>query len=155
VLLHDRTAVQHELSTAAGCEAMGGCYYGEGAVFQAQEKVLAADQVVFDRLPVLLLDHAGEETKIGPGGKCAWVVIADDQGTEVAGALFDHPFEHVEDCRRKTIHLGMQLEAGDATAEIPDGGGIIAVDRRCRSLRRGEHRGGEGGCRKPFAGARK
>src|SRR3546814_2089367 len=69
------------------------------------------------------------------------VVAADDQRLESLLVDLGGFLDHGDDVGVDRIHLGMQLKAGDAVADVPQAGAAVGCDRLLAALLVGQRPG--------------
>ena len=138
----DGVGMQHEFAAAAEREAMRSRDHGEGCIFHRQEKRLSTVDIAIERCALAGLEHVEDEAEIGAGGEGTQIIVAENESLEVAAAPRQRFLEHVEGGRREAVHLGMQLETGDAVPEQPKGRRLVSKNLPSLGLCRGEGIGG-------------
>ena len=94
-----------------------------------------------DFVPLLFLDGEEELHEVGADGEVGGVA-GDDEGVEVATASVAglRVWVMSDDVAAEGVHLGVELDGGDAVAEVDEGGAGVLFDDAVRLLD-----GGEGG----------
>ena len=138
------------LGAAAQCAACWRSYYRYGAIFEHLVSLLESIDRRFQHLPFTLSRSHQYQKHISASREVGSIVV-DNQPTELLLAVLNCVAQHVDDTFVDGIHLGMELNAGDAITQIDQGCRAIVTQhliRRfggCQILSRFLHGAGSGG----------
>src|SRR5262249_10266679 len=113
----------------------------ERGVFEPLEYRLALLDELFDPGPVGDIGGEEGEPEIDAEGEVL-AVAADDEPLEALADDGDRLTNHRQSPGVEGIRLGMELEAGDAVAKVPQAGGAVAGDRLAEATEIGEAKPG-------------
>ena len=134
-------AVHGDLAATAQGQPEGRGHDGDGAVAQELVGLLEVVDGLFEGLPVALHGGHDHQHQVGARAEGLGRVVADDHADEVALRVLEGLEDHGDDVRVHGVHLGVQLEAGHAVAQIDQRRAVVLGHDR--ALRLG-HQHGQG-----------
>ena len=122
-----RLTAQHHLGAAAQRQAERRRDDRHAGVAGAQEGVLEVDDHLVDDLDVLLAERHQQAEQVRARAERIGAVVTDDQPDAVALGSVDGLRHHGDDVGIDRVHLGVELEAEDAVAEVENRRAAVAL----------------------------
>ena len=128
-----RRGVEQQFAAAAQRHAGRRGDDREGGVFHRLHRLLAVFQHALDHRPDADIGGEQGQAEIGADGEVGALVV-EHKRPEVLFHKLQRFLKQRNDIGIQRIHPGMDLEAGDPVADIPQAGGAVARDRFGRPL---------------------
>ena len=117
----DGVAVQENLAPAAERHPGRRADHREGGVLEGLVRVLPLDQHVLDHRPGGEVGGEQHQPQVGAGREVAALVV-DHQGLVAVGDDADGLADHRQGAQVERVHLGVELQAHHAVADVPQAG---------------------------------
>ena len=124
----DRIGIEADLAAAAERHARRRRDHRERAVLELAVDLLALGDQVLDHRPDRDVGREQREPDVGADREVAALVV-DHERLEVLGDDADRLVDQVERVAVERVHLAVELEAGDAVADVPEAGGAVLRHR--------------------------
>ena len=120
----DRVTVQQDFAPSAQRHAGRGAHHREGSVLHRPERALPELGRRREQVPCPGADREQRFAEVGPGGEVLPVVV-DDQPREPVRHDVQCLSDELQDRLVERIHPGMEFEAGDVAAGVPEACGVV------------------------------